>query len=391
MATKEWTRSIKGADDVELGISRANLLNYHCTMPESGLAEGVVFVIPDFNDEAKGDEFNALRAHLADSYNLLAVTVEYHCYRSRLQDGAQLDLSDEEFSAMSEICDRHLVALRDRNTLIQALKQLPTAYEFEVRVNPANGDYQNLGVMQALDHLVVLHDLKGDTRFGSILWGNVIAIGKGHGGYLANLVAKFAPNAIRATLASDSYTSPPQSFLFGEKAGNEAPYYYHFGKVRLFPLIRTNWVMEESLPAGFNRARSEVRSLALQGHLASMRSAQHRPGFYWLAISAACVEYTARQQRDFAQALRAEGFEANMRDNMATDTTFPESGSAMLETLFGECYAHLPELDKTSTINWSSSVAYLSEYSLYCFDFDEFGPRLAIAPINSRRPRLAFY
>ena len=391
MATKDWTRSIKGADDVELGIPRASLLTYHCTMPESGVVSGAVFVIPDFNDEANSDEFKALRVHFADTHNLLAVTVEYHCYRSRLQDGAQLDLSDQEFSAMSEICDRHLVALRDRNTLIQALKQLPRAYEFEIRVNPANGDYQNLGVIQALDHLVVLHDLQGDTGFDSALWANVFVIGKGYGGYLANLVAKFAPNAIRGTLACDSYSTPPPSFLFGEKVGNAAPYYYHLGKVRLFPLIRTNWVMEGSLPAGFNRARSEVRSLSLKAHLASMRNAQQRPVFFWLGISTACVEYTSRQQLDFAKALRAEGFDVSLHDNIATDTARPESGSTMLATLFGDSFPYLPELDKKSTINWSSSVAYLSGDSLYCLDFDEFGPRLAITPIKSRRLRLAFY
>lgn len=72
MPCKEWTKSIKGVDNVELGTPRASPLIYHCTSPESGKADGLVFVIPDFGEDPSGETLCGLRAHLAKTHRLLA-------------------------------------------------------------------------------------------------------------------------------------------------------------------------------------------------------------------------------------------------------------------------------------------------------------------------------
>lgn len=384
---REWSKSIKGADDFELGIPRTTPLIYHCTAPEAGPAKGLVFVIPNFNDEVTDSDFVALRQHLAREHGLLAVSVEYHCYRSRLQDGAQLNISEEEFQNLGRLCASHGVALLDRNALISALKQLPVAYEFEFSVAPANGDYQNLGVMQALDHLAVLHDLHCDQVITIEDRTNVIAMGKGYGGYLANLLAKFAPNALRAVFSLDAFTSPPLSYLFGSKKGKaateDAPYYYHVGKVRLFPIIKTRWVHDATAANGFSRAHIEIRNVGLPSHLRTMRLASRRRTVYRLAISTNGITPSADGFRNQTLVLKAAGFDAEL-------ITMTKSSPFELVKIFDDWYSSPHLADATPNQHSSSSVAYLSTLKLYCIDYDEFGCQLSILPIEPDPPRYSY-
>lgn len=396
MPCKEWTKSIKGVDDIELGIPRASQLVYHCAAPGSGKVKGLVFVIPDFNDEAKGGEFNVLRARLADEHGLLAVTVEYHCYRSRLQDRAQLELSEEEFSTLRKLCAGHYVALLDRNALIPALKQLPEPYEFEFRVIPVNNDYQNFGVMQALDHLAVLHDLMQDESACDFDWRNIMAMGAGHGGYLAHLIAKFAPNTLRAVFDADSRTSLPPSYLFGEQVGNDAPYYYHLGKIRISPIIDTRWRQEASGDAAFTKDRAEIRDVALASHIGSMMHASQKTTrdhcHYRLMTSSVCDASIAAQKLRQTTLLRQSGFDAEIRQQPA------QGGEVAAETqpvkelaaMFEACYPALPALAEHPAA-WQSRVSYLSGDLLYCFDFDQFGCQAMVVPVERKRKQFMRY
>lgn len=390
MPCTAWTRSIKGPDDTELGIARASPLVYHCNAPESGKARGLAFVIPGFDDDVDEGALVELRGRLAAHHGLLAVSVEYHCYRSRLKDGARLDLNEEEFAALSRLCQGHLVPLLDRNSLVSALERLPSPYEFELHVVPANGDYQNFGVMQAMDHLAVLHDLQASdgVRFEP---RNVIAIGAGHGGYLAHLLAKFAPNAIRAVFDSNARTSLPLSFLFGSAVGGEAPYYYHAGKVRIFPLVRTRWVRDASKPEDMSVSRQEIRSVTLPSHIGTTRLASRRLCTYRSVVSAGCPADVAREKQVQGDALREAGFDVAILSQANRDVEPSGASAAMLSALFDEHYPALLPMEGDSDGCLSSSVAYLSGDMLYSIDFDDFGVQLAIAPITRSPRRYSFY
>lgn len=391
MAIKEWTGSIQGADDSELGIPRTSQVIYHCTAPEAGSASGLVFVIPDFNEDADGVEFNAMRAHLANEYGLLAVTVEYHCYRSRLADGARLILSDDEFAALCKVCASQLVALSERSQLMRALQQLPAAYEFEFHIEPPNGDYQNFGVMQALDHLAVLHHLRQVEKvdFDS---RNVVAMGSGHGGYLAQLIAKFGPNAIRAVLAVNSATYLPPSYLFGESTSKGAPYYYNVGKIRIFPLIHTKWQRDQSAPAGYSEARAQIRNTALGSHIASMaaglEAASPARCAYRLSTTAQCSAQIAGDAQNQITLLARYGFNVELVAD-PSDAAALASTPAVL-AIFDTCYPRFPTLAERPN-EWQSSVAYLSGELLYCFDYDEFGCLATQMPIEKAKKPLRYY
>jgi hypothetical protein len=388
VSCRHWTRTIRGAQDFELGLERTSALTFHATAPADGRARGVAFVIPDFNDDAEGELFAGLRANLAQSHGLLAVTVEYHCYRSRIRDGAQFDLSDGEFAALRKICEGHLVPLIDRNALLPALARLPKHYEFELRVVPHNGDYQNFGVMQALDHLHVLHYLQGEA--GNLECPVAIALGAGYAGYIACLMAKFAPNAFRAVMAVDTPTAPPLSYLFGAAAGGEASYYYHAGNVRIFPLVATRWVQDPGSPAGFSLSRQEVRDLVLPFHLGTAKLATRR-GMgcaFRLRSTGEGSSATAAAAKAHCEALGAAGFDADW-------DLLPMHGSAgvapPLAMLAEACQEVIGVANSSPTADIASSVAYLSGDLLYSFEFDEHGPQAFAVPLARQRGHLRFY
>lgn len=388
MGLRQWTRSIRGAQDFELGAERTSALTYHAAAPADGPARGVAFVIPDFDEDADGESFAALRADLARTHGLLAVTVEYHCYRSRLRDGAQFVLDDREFATLQRICEGHLVPLLDRNALLQALTKLPEPYEFELHVTPRNGDYQNFGVMQALDHLHVLHDLRQEEGLRGD--ASAIALGAGHGGYLGCLLAKIAPNALHAVVAVDSPTAAPLSYLFGDAAGGPAPYYYHAGNVRIFPLVATLWVQDPASPAYFSPSRQEVRDLALRSHLATAKLASRRKGGCMFRLGSTGGQAASSHATTMAhcEALRAAGFDANWA---VLPPPAREGEAPDLATLAEACLVHLGEADASLEAGAASSVAYLSGDLLYSFDFDEHGPQASAVHLARERGRLRFY
>lgn len=394
MQCKEWTKAIKGADDFELGIARTSKLVYHCAAP-AAKADGLIFVIPGFGGASQDEELKALRAYLAATYNLLAVTVEYHCYRSRLPDGASIECTDEEFSALRGLCARHGIGLLHRVALMSTLAQLPVAYEFEVKVRPPNGDYQNFGVMQALDHLLVLHDLRQHVQ-ASFDENNIIALGAGHGGYLAHLIAKFAPNTLRAVFDHSSLVAMPVSYLFGGKANDAAPYYYHIGKIRLFPLVATHWSLDPHAAGYLSPGRQAIRNTALPSHVASMRQSAGRPCQYRMAHVAAAPPPLMADKRRQAELLAGAGFDVVLSDQGSGQSV--QSGDLTqgddtfrLQTMFDGVYPSLVRNPGQPDCMLETSIAYLCDDLIYGFEHGKWGCAPNVNPMNdSRRMHLRF-
>lgn len=377
MAIDESTRSARGADDVELGIARHNPVVYHVCAPQAQEAAGLAFVIPSLGDDPLAEPMRALRRHLAEAHGLIAVSVEYHGFRSRIEDGARFDLSEGEMASLRGICAGHGIALLDGERMLGALAKLPRPYEFELKVVPANGEYQDLGVMQALDHLAVLHDLAQDPqcRFDT---ANTVALGARYGGYLAHLVAKFAPNTIRAVFDDSAPTSAPASYLFGANADDGAPYYYHLGQSRIFPLIATHWDAKN-----FSPGRRAIRDLADARQVATMGEMASRRCQYRIASGAAAGSPAQARKRAQAQLLAARGFDAQLVEVEGDD-------AARMRGLFDAGYIDLARLPGATDSALGSGIAYLCDDLLYSFDYTRLGCTPFVVAIERER-RLRFY
>lgn len=385
MPLREATETIKGADDYELGIPRRSPLVYHLTAPSSCRSAGLAFVIPSLGEDAGGASLVELRRHLAQAHGLMAVTVEYHCFRSRLSDGARLDISAEEFTELTNVCARHGIALLDRSFLLPVLHQLPIAYEFEVRIVPPRDDYQDLGFMQVLDHLSVLRNLmKQPEAFDT---GNIMAMGGGYGGYLAHLLAKLAPNTVRAVFEHSAPVQAPRSYLFGGGGPWSAPYYYHIGKVRLFPRIATRWSADVGSERYFSPAREALRHLALPAHLATMRQSARTPCRFVMAHGEAEGSALLTAKRGHAEALTAAGFEAELEERPQAGSGGDGSGAdfaPLLQAAFDATYAHLQPTSRRIDMALQSSCAYLCDDLVYSFEHGPWGCSPSITRIERR-------
>jgi predicted esterase len=69
------------------------------------------------------------------------------------------------------------------------------------------GDYQDFGLIQAIDILTAVKFLK--KEYPTIDWKRLSIVGSSHGAYIAQMVSKIAPNSIAKVVANSSWVRPP--------------------------------------------------------------------------------------------------------------------------------------------------------------------------------------
>lgn len=217
------TKTCKAASDFELNIGFDRKIKYHIENPKNR-SNGILFFISCF-----GLEFEYIQKWLkkaADKFDMHAISVEYHCYQSRPETGASITMTDKlqrEIAGIATMNGLHINSIGPES-LTNIGNALPEKIQLDGAIfKPPNGDYQNFGLMQALDHLYVIADLikqRLETDFN-----NIVLFGSSHGGYIAHIIAKLAPNTIRLIIDNSSYISPPPNYL---NLGSE--YLIPFGK-----------------------------------------------------------------------------------------------------------------------------------------------------------------
>ena len=201
------TFECQGSPDFELNEQFDRKVKYHVSEPEKK-SKGIIFFIACFGLTVEYCQKFIKRISTELGYT--GVFVEYHCFQARPENGATILFDHGEIKRMVEICSIHKVTLQN-NAAIQedVFREMGRQIKEEVTLKailiPTNGDYQNFGLMQALDHIYVIDDLiKRGSRTS-----NIILFGSSHGGYIAHMVAKLAPNTIRLIIDNSSYISPP--------------------------------------------------------------------------------------------------------------------------------------------------------------------------------------
>ncbi|EDP6892574.1 DUF2920 family protein, partial [Campylobacter upsaliensis] len=171
---------IKSCDDVELGIKRKSKLEYRISYDEMKELEAIVFIIGGFGSSTNLSFMDFTRQNLAQNFSVLAINVLYHCFCNRFnQDeekySAKLAYSEADMLNLKESLAKvkipyqsHLEPYHYHNLLNQWIKhhkeqgQIPQDMKMEglsYTIVPANDEYQNYGIMPALDHIFVLKDI----------------------------------------------------------------------------------------------------------------------------------------------------------------------------------------------------------------------------------------
>lgn len=302
----EITRQIEGAADFELGRPRTAPLTYDATWPQDGEAPGVVLVIAGFGGDTDSAYSRALRRHIVETTGMAAVSVRYHAFHARPANGGALRMDTAEHARLvgqAMLMGAQVENLADIHALMRALAAKNAPVSPKVWIDPAHGEAQNFGVLQALDHLCVIGDLMEnappfDAR-------RIVALGSSHGGYIAHMIAKIAPSTLAAIIDNSSYAQPPMCFL---AIGDQPELTILYEGLHLHGRVASAWsVSDRGAPNFYDRDRDLIRDLRYPPHLAAMRAAAPDLGTQYFMVNSAVdtvspPEAKRRQQAALARA-----------------------------------------------------------------------------------------
>lgn len=315
----EITREIEGATDFELGLPRSTPIAYDITWPQEGEASGVVLVIPGFGDDTSAGYSQGLRRHIVETTGMGAVSVRYHAFHARPTNGAGIVIDPREhIYLIGEAARRNLPIkdFADIRAIATSLAEVKAEVRGRLVLDPAHGERQNFGVIQALDHLCVIGDLienapAFDTR-------RIVALGSSHGGYIAHLMAKLAPSTLAAIIDNSAYAQPPMCFL---SIGDQAELFLNFGGLTFEGRTRSAWSVSDREAANFyGHDRDLIRDLRYLPHVAAMRAAATDHGTQYFMVNSARDDVSPPAVKRRQQAVLARcGFEAELQVVQAED------------------------------------------------------------------------
>ncbi|EAH5550253.1 DUF2920 family protein [Campylobacter jejuni] len=278
---------IDSCDDVELNIKRTSKLEYRISYDDEKDLKAIVFIIGGYGANANIYFLDSYRNYIAKNFDVVAVHVFYHCFCQRRSDvekySTLADFTKDDLKLIEKVlrkynipCDQlanntvvsHCEYLSEIMTELKMLNRLP--YDFEERLSatfiPSRGDYQNFGIMAAIDHINALKDLvKCFPKFADLpkIYG-----GGSYGGYLSLLIAKIAPWYVDGVIDNSGSALPPLNYILGrEMEHSYGDYYEDFPHNRIIFFLKTHWTRKENSPYFFNNENYFIRTLLNKDHL----------------------------------------------------------------------------------------------------------------------------
>lgn len=247
-------------------------MEYFVTFPDGydpTKSYGLVFCIPGYGDTADSVyHADKLRPYLADKYNLLTVGVRYHNdQRFTNQSNIHLDsicqwyhLKSNYFQGLNgnQVVDAIFDLLRSRNIF-----SLESRLAFKTS---SFHKYSSFGFMPAIDHLKVLHDISNKINIDK---HNIIAFGTSYGGYIASLMAKYAPQTFCLVIDNSGFCVSQLREVFGGQVGGVGAVNIKEidGQRYEIPVtVDTIWSLDETSPYYFSDSHRKIRSLMVEEH-----------------------------------------------------------------------------------------------------------------------------
>ncbi|EPU8950322.1 DUF2920 family protein [Campylobacter jejuni] len=280
------TFEIDSCDDVELGIKRTSKLEYRISYDDEKDLKAIVFVIGGYGANANIYFLDSYRNYIAKNFDVVTINVFYHCFCQRRSDvekysaftiftiedlsnlsqvlleiGVNINVNLENAQQCYELLNQNITALKSQGKLAQNYQA-----KFTSTFIPPNGDYQNYGVMAAIDHINALKDLV--KRFPEFADLPKIYGGGSYGGYLSLLIAKIAPWYVDGVIDNSGSALPPLIYILGrEMEHSYGDYYEDFPHNRIIFFLKTHWTRKENSPYFFNNENYFIRTLLNKDHL----------------------------------------------------------------------------------------------------------------------------
>ncbi|ENJ6887708.1 DUF2920 family protein, partial [Campylobacter jejuni] len=226
------------------------------------------------------------REYIAKNFDVVVVHVFYHCFCARQsidqkynpklipnQDDLErvngilkninlghLSVNKDNFEQIIPLIEQKVNKMKQAGLVDESQK-----IELSCDFIPPNGDYQNYGIMAAIDHINALKDLvKRFPKFADLpkIYG-----GGSYGGYLSLLIAKIAPWYVDGVIDNSGTVLPLLECIIGKDLSRPEFFFSDLNKlVGMF--IKTYWTREdERLSYFFTNENYMIRSLLNSSHL----------------------------------------------------------------------------------------------------------------------------
>lgn len=274
---------IDSIDDIELKIPRSSKLEFYLDWDD----EKPIKALLVFINGVRNADYAGYEAHLAEfaarEFEVAVLRVEYHCIGFRPETGAQFFMDEKDKENFAKICDNQIpfpeffyekrdLSVNETNFCLNLLdntiaslknqNKIDPNYQaiLTITLQPTKAEYNNFGVMSALDILNAICFIKNHTAFK---FTQTLLFGTSHGGYLAFLAAKFAPWLIDAVVENSGYVAPLFRLLGLDKENfvqnHETSVYSQSKNIVLCIYTKTHFTLDEHLPnyycEGFARIR----------------------------------------------------------------------------------------------------------------------------------------
>ncbi|EIE1459358.1 DUF2920 family protein [Campylobacter jejuni] len=279
------TFEIDSCDDVELGIKRTSKLEYRISYDDEKDIKAIVFIVGGFGANANISFLDFDREYIAKNFDVVVVHVFYHCFCARISNNkkysASISFMEEDLLSLSkilldfginpqnldcknstkyyELLIQHIITLKSQGKLAQNYQA-----KFTSTFIPPNGDYQNYGIMAAIDHINALKDLvKRFPKFADLpkIYG-----GGSYGGYLSLLIAKIAPWYVDGVIDNSGVCLPFLACILGREM-NQGEFYFEGSGYRLYCFVYKYWNRNMNSSYYFGDENYLIRAVLNSNHL----------------------------------------------------------------------------------------------------------------------------
>ncbi|EPF9195891.1 DUF2920 family protein [Campylobacter jejuni] len=279
------TFEIDSCDDVELNIKRTSKLEYRISYDDEKEIKAIVFIIGGYGANANIYFLDSYRNYIAKNFDVVAVHVFYHCFCQRRSDvekySAYKYFQEEDIENIKNLLNQfHFSygeinndnALFLANSLVKHVENLKMQnkldHNFKLNFTstfiPPNGDYQNYGIMAAIDHINALKDLvKRFPKFADLpkIYG-----GGSYGGYLSLLIAKIAPWYVDGVIDNSGVCLPFLACILGREM-NQGEFYFEGSGYRLYCFVYKYWNRNMNSSYYFGDENYLIRAVLNSNHL----------------------------------------------------------------------------------------------------------------------------
>ncbi|MFK0430517.1 DUF2920 family protein [Campylobacter jejuni] len=247
--------------------------------------KAIVFIAGGFGANANISFLDFDREYIAKNFDVVVVHVFYHCFCARQsidqkynpklipnQDDLErvngilkninlghLSVNKDNFEQIIPLIEQKVNEMKQAGLVDESQK-----IELSCDFIPPNGDYQNYGVMAAIDHINALKDLV--KRFPEFADLPKIYGGGSYGGYLSLLIAKIAPWYVDGVIDNSGVCLPFLACILGREM-NQGEFYFEGSGYRLYCFVYKYWNRNMNSSYYFGDENYLIRAVLNSNHL----------------------------------------------------------------------------------------------------------------------------